>query len=598
MSLDFEIQPRPTSKNRCGLCRLAFAPDEALTYLDRVIYSPISPSPKRARLDAGTSDATSASASSSSYPSQDQDLYQSYPFHPRCLIFTTSEDALRIAESFAYRHEPSPAETKRRIDWAKSMAAKQLSSSKTSLLWFQSQRLPIKVLMNIALHLVPEYLSARTVAMWRTAARKQPITKFEVSLTTPIWCDFIDYENTAYMGPLRTVRIGARSQPIFTPGMGVDVLYVAENHSGVTQVIFGNSDNPPVISQARGVWWKIHPFKDSVGISGTTDEFKLRSLVPLPRLDLKPPICSFYWSVPPSLNQPLRFCYLGTRSTPPDLMSSVLLNVPRMSGISVCWECTTASIHVHSALQRSDFYAWESYSDSPLWHYMPLEEGERIEECWYRSGPRGQLGALGIVTSQGRVRVFGPSRSGSGPWCLADVPSKNRPTRCYFSWKGPRCLAFEGPSPSVLARKFSSPKSRFAKSSNYDGYVFTFADLEGVTALIPCRSKVRCDIVGLILIFCDGHRESVGHVRLDWLERRIPLQPDQPWYLGFEVLTMGTDPYITCIATRQQPAWAQIQMELKCYGRLEWWWSSEFTRVCYEGTESPRHTKSIVQGGR
>lgn len=77
-------------------------------------------------------------------------------------------------------------------------------------------------------------------------------------------------------------------------------------------------------------------------------------------------------------------------------MSSVLLNVPRMSGISVCWECTTASIHVHSAHQRPDFYAWESYSDSPLWHYMPLEEGERIEECWYRSGPRGHLGALGV----------------------------------------------------------------------------------------------------------------------------------------------------------------------------------------------------------
>jgi hypothetical protein len=149
-----------------------------------------------------------------------------------------------------------------------------------------------------------------------------------------------------------------------------------------------------------------------------------------------------------------------------------------------------------------------------------------------------------------------------------------------------------------VTRKFSSPKSRFARSSNYDGYVFTFADLEGLTALIPCRSRVRCDIVGLILIFCDGHRESVGHVRLDWLERRIPLQPDQPWYLGFEVLTIGTDPYITCIATRQQPAWAQIQMELKCYGRLEWWWSSEFSRVCYQGEESPRHSKSITQGGR
>lgn len=76
------------------------------------------------------------------------------------------------------------------------------------------------------------------------------------------------------------------------------------------------------------------------------------------------------------------------------------------------------------------------------------------------------------------------------------------------------------------------PNQRFATS----------ATLKDVVEVVPCRSWApgSTGIVGLLLTYPDGHRETVGQVRLDHLLEPMQVVPTGDMWLGIRLLPNGT----------------------------------------------------------
>lgn len=108
-------------------------------------------------------------------------------------------------------------------------------------------------------------------------------------------------------------------------------------------------------------------------------------------------------------------------------------------------------------------------------------------------------------------------------------------------------LAFESHVPTVNPRLFTlpEPKTPYPKSSPHEDYFWTWADLENVVEMSPCRSKSGSDwnVVGLLLRYSNGHQACVGQLRQDRLERPIIVGSSQGMWPGF----LCNDPHISSI---------------------------------------------------
>lgn len=119
-----------------------------------------------------------------------------------------------------------------------------------------------------------------------------------------------------------------------------------------------------------------------------------------------------------------------------------------------------------------------------------------------------------------------------------------------------------------------------------EDFFFSSHRLEGLAEIIPCVIKNGAGIAGMLLRFSNGHRESVGQVRLDSLgPSTIVNKPS--WFLGFGRMH-GIYPYVTALGTTLSKVErdSDLVMQLFCDGAIEWIWSRRQCLVMYKGQRS------------
>lgn len=116
-------------------------------------------------------------------------------------------------------------------------------------------------------------------------------------------------------------------------------------------------------------------------------------------------------------------------------------------------------------------------------------------------------------------------------------------------------------------------------------YAYTKATLEGVSHVCVCRRGER--IIGLLLVYGDGSRASLGSVDLGRLEGRREVDVAGIWIKSAYTKDRGTTcPQVVGIATIQPTIGAEQYLHVAWRGELEWWWSSRRCELHYDGQQT------------
>lgn len=177
-------------------------------------------------------------------------------FHAGCLRLTNFRLAQDLVKALQYSTEPSTNEKRRRSDWARhNLTNELLKSSHQNIPHFAA--FPPEVWRYVAEDLLSEYLALKAISLWKSCLDDACVT-----LSKPIWCGFVDFEGKRYLSSLRNSRHNG-AKKIYDPSKPVDTLHVAEDHMGVTQLIFSVSSEPPTVKPVPGTWWRTirpHPY--------------------------------------------------------------------------------------------------------------------------------------------------------------------------------------------------------------------------------------------------------------------------------------------------------------------------------------------------
>lgn len=163
-------------------------------------------------------------------------------------------------------------------------------------------------------------------------------------------------------------------------------------------------------------------------------------------------------------------------------------------------------------------------------------------------------------------------------------------SRIFFeeSDDGISALAFASDIPTVGNSTFSCPQpspNRVYVAT--EDFFFSLHRLEVLVKIIPCLIKDSGGISGMLLLFSDGHRGSVGQVRLDSLGPSIAVREAHPWFLAFGRMD-GNYPYAMALGTARSEVErdSHLVLQLFCDETLEWIWSRRQCLVIYKGQKS------------
>ncbi|KAF4459182.1 hypothetical protein FALBO_14058 [Fusarium albosuccineum] len=301
---------------------------------------------------------------------------------------------------------------------------------------------------------------------------------------------------------------------------------------------------------------KTEPIDDSDVLIRTPDAQRVENIYDIRIHDVASPehprfILEAWSSIPPSLLQ--RFELSGyPRGN--SRMRSFDCNNPRINGYSACFiEDYPVSLHYH--VTREDF-AFDMVDDDrrlhAMWLYMPVEPDERVAEIWRRRWNRDACNtALMLRTSKGRVLALGARPQAALATTIYDLLAKfqrSGPRRLY--WGAPGGRVGKGIDYLAVESVVESHTKERLRTSSYppDGRWFSFpwntrprrfytsAKLGNVVEVARCRSWApgSSGIVGLVFVYSDGRRESVGQVRLDHLEPPARVDPVGGMVLGLK----------------------------------------------------------------
>ncbi|RSL57077.1 hypothetical protein CEP54_008467 [Fusarium duplospermum] len=408
----------------------------------------------------------------------------------RRLISPTSVQGLLnvLAPSF----EPLPTHEKHRMKWACEFLAGRLSNW-ASQANEKGQELAghTNVMLMIAEYLLPEYL---------TLDAEKSLLPEEIAEPYFIASEPDHLHNVAIYNP--------------RDGKIADVVYTAQNCLGVVKVMFAHSSEPIEVDETPGVWWRTFAINHQD-----------------PRLF-------------------------------PEAMSSFVCNGQNVVGYSACVSGlgrVLVSIHAHETWQDTSMYDTEPDDDS-TWLFMAVDDGEVVTEIWEGMARDGYLWSVRMKTNKNRIfrTEDAPRRPyDSISWKLVDRPY-NEPSRVFFQcWKlyGISHLAFESPKPNgggdVGSIRAGEPLIPKPVKSIGEHVFFTSAVLKDVIKITPCRHADKPGISGMLLTYADGHRESLGEVRLNGLQEPIEIDERDTMWLGFEhddVRTEHACPYVVEMA--------------------------------------------------
>ncbi|KAI1771145.1 hypothetical protein F4818DRAFT_430286 [Hypoxylon cercidicola] len=506
-----------------------------------------------------------------------------------------------LATSYAY--EPSMREARRRETWLHSNLASDLILSR-------HHYIPPELRQMIAQPLLREYAVLKAASYLHKLRRPRDIC---VDLLTKVWACYTEFEGITYISDL-TNRPGDGYEVIFVPDLAqrIDCMYMSEDHLGVRQIRFSSCGQVPPATPSLGVWWStLQTASSNLKVLGKTDGIKLRDVgwaEPVPELA---PVSTCTWEIPTPPTTQIRFDIMGDSSH--DLSCGLVAPLcvtdkarPRMAllrcndlditGYSMFWNERLMYIHAHRKGESLSFYDHPTRSNG-FWLYMPLRDGEFLEDIWTRRHPLPPGNGLVFRTNKGQIMTAGPYlHPGWSEYSWGHLQTlENAPSRLFFEYsaEGIFSLGVETSPPISLKNPVGlRPFSPLPKSLSLRSYFFSRASLEDVVEVKPCCMETAgiSAIIGLLLRYGDGHQWSVGEIRLDLLQDGIRMDQSEKMTLGFAA--PGGYPYVASIqhsnVDRGQSDSSQlVLLDIHWTGYLEWWFSRQQCKVYHNGQASP-----------
>ncbi|EYB30559.1 hypothetical protein FG05_00247 [Fusarium graminearum] len=364
---------------------------------------------------------------------------------------------------------------------------------------------------------VETFLSSQTIPLSFQSNRDGRVL-FVVDVFRPIWRTTVMFDGIRYLNCLSNKQDGKHFRPIKTHRGDIVNIYFASNHLGVVAMYFSKYG----ISKQDwpGVWWsRLTLSRTHHLLRAYTDGFKIRDLRRVESLHSTSESSPIRWSVLPPNPTAVWLCLDCSR--------------PGITGYSACMvDGDLVDLHCHIEGEDLTFYQ-DGGGDRlhAVWLYFPVEQGERIFEVWRRrKRPHFCRDIPMLRTNKGRVFVLGTHISQHDIVvkydCITSFPTEKH-ARFWFCYRE-GCvdyLAFDTEDKRLENDPIVQLEGSSALcSSGLSNQRFaTSATLKDVVEVVPCRSWApgSTGIVGLLLTYSDGHRETVGqfmaetHVRLD-----------------------------------------------------------------------------------
>lgn len=137
--------------------------------------------------------------------------------------------------------------------------------------------------------------------------------------------------------------------------------------------------------------------------------------------------------------------------------------------------------------------------------------------------------------------------------------------------------------------RLPAASSPYPQSGSYEDYLYTRARVDNVAHVSVCRADPSSVITGLVFGYTDGHRESVGQIRLDCLEDPFIIDMSQKMWLKIsrsakrcpQVVDAGFAP----IKKPLRKTGGEY-LDIMWHGVLEWWFSSNQCWLYHNGQAS------------
>ncbi|KAF5022664.1 hypothetical protein F66182_5282 [Fusarium sp. NRRL 66182] len=374
-------------------------------------------------------------------------------------------------------------------------------------------------------------------------ARSGP-SNFIIDASKPIWVLRVAFEGVRYIRYLSNAAGRPGSVRISAPGnVPLAKLYITSDHLGVRDIFFQEDESSN--HEQPGVWWSVYNVNEQQRLLKVyTDSIKVRALRAVETSTGEAVGLMSRWSLLPPKQEAIWFLDLDDRARGRSLFKVFNCDSPGIFGYSACMlDGDLVDLHCHVLGEDFSFYhAGDGERRHAVWVFLPVEKGERIIEVWRRiRRPRFCRDIPVLRTNKGRVLCLGIHAGALElpvEYERVTLFPESGPHRFWYSLlpDGVDSFAFDGSDlrrRQVEASRVLGDDGPVHSGYRNQGFAST-ARLENVVEVIPCRSWTpgSTGIVGLILTYSDGHKDSVGQIRLDHLMPPVAVDPTGDMWLG------------------------------------------------------------------
>ncbi|EHK46673.1 hypothetical protein TRIATDRAFT_42805 [Trichoderma atroviride IMI 206040] len=128
--------------------------------------------------------------------------------------------------------------------------------------------LPLELWEIVAEYLLPHFTTANLQSLWEPTPKP-----CYANTTQPIWCKYVEFEGNQYVSTFSNEPKSDDWELVFQPSnAGIVDVYAAENHFGITKLLFSSPHNLPKVDEVEGIWWrKSRIDEESLNIRASSD---------------------------------------------------------------------------------------------------------------------------------------------------------------------------------------------------------------------------------------------------------------------------------------------------------------------------------------
>ncbi|CAI6334906.1 unnamed protein product [Periconia digitata] len=598
---------------RCFLCQFRYDEDDLITVAGKMLQQFRFHQGEIIGLDSGEQIHMCGGSSCEIYGDT------IYTFHAGCYSVAPDSFSPSFAAAITYDYRPSYDDERLRARRIRDAATAKLKNSAL-------QQMPREIIDIITENLVLEVAAIHTKEIF-SSLRFAHQFKYRLHLGKDIYVKYREIEGVDYVHWLSNTDLGGKGMRLYRARRHekIKALWLAFDHLGVRRVCL--KKHPVEISLGAGslpYWRELRTEADEMHLSCIYDGLKLRAIkhchgsdpIAWPRLHHEG-----YEAIRRSSASSI--AYYGPRMTLLECQSSRVRGYCAHIALGY-GEIDTLIADVHGTLGFSQEVARTYKSSSSCdWVYMPIDEGEFVEDIWIVNYKEGGT-AFMFVTNWARVSMFGR---------MVDFEIKDSPRflRIFSRSCGPASQLYLGdvgyhPYPSRIdcigrdknLKKISRndvynfvpqikpewnpyPPAITPSESKWPPFprleYFNKCRLEDVSHIACCvdhRHSHR-PIIGIMVYYQDGRRACLGQYRHDWVVQpplivknveTMPLLLTMYRDCSYEILEQGCKGiYVmkisiggaciqSAIADGLNAKYVGKTLKIPWSGWLEWWFSN------------------------